>query len=248
MSTASPNLTWCNVRLGQDMNWWVEEISDSIHWDVDGLSIIDPRQMAHLLDLMDPLREYGLRTDLIEQAFYKFRIEKEISKGKIGLSRVNGGFSDDDEPFFALPDVIDEEKGPYADFLNHITALRVKLLNDLIEFEQKFTIEELEDTLREEQNNNFMEGRATHVFSEVCDILEYVPDGYTLDDDEPIDADDSEDDYGNDIPDLDEDEKIEEDETMKWDDDEDDFEEEESEEEEEEEVVMAKPKRGRPRK
>lgn len=247
MSTSSPNLTWCNIRLGKDMNWWVEEISDAIHWDVDGLSIIDPRQMAHILDLMDPLREYGLRTDIIEQAFYKFGIDKEISKGKVHLARLNGGFAGDDEPFFALPDVIDEEKGPYADFLNHITILRVKLLNDLIEFEQKFTVEELEDTLREQQNNDFMEGRATHAFNEICDILEYVPEGYTLDDDEPIDEEAREDDYGNDIPDLDEDEKIEEDETMKWDDEEEeDFDEEEPVEEEEEE--LAPTKRGRPRK
>ncbi|MGE9296150.1 MAG: hypothetical protein ACQKBV_07695, partial [Puniceicoccales bacterium] len=128
-----------------------------------------------------------------------------------------------DDLLFALPDVIDEEKGPYADCIDHLTAMRVKLLNDLIEFEQKFTIEELEDDLREEQNADFMEGRAIHCFRELLDILEFVPDGYELDGD---DDSDGEDDIEEEFPDIDdEDEKIEEDETMKWDEDEDEEEE-----------------------
>ena len=125
-----------------------------------------------------------------------------------------------------LPDVIDEEKGPFADCIDHVTALRVKLLNDLIEFEQKFTIEELEDDIREEQNADFMEGRAVHCFRELLDILEYVPEGYELDGDE--DSSSNDENIEESFPDLDEeDEKIEEDETMKWDEDDDEEEEDE---------------------
>lgn len=228
MPKSAPKLEWCIVRLGEDLNWWVEEISDEIHWDVDGLSIIDPRQIGHLMELLDPLRDYDFQSAVFDDAFFKFRIEKKLDDQRLRLVRVNESLFESEEMLFALPDVIDEEKGPYADCIDHITAMRVKLLNDLIEFEQKFTIEELEDDIREEQNADFMEGRAIHCFRELLDILEFVPEGYELDADEDSSSSDDED-IEESFPDLDEeDEKIEEDETMKW--DEDDDEEEESEE------------------
>lgn len=224
MATASPKLDWCVVRLGKDMNWWVEEISDTIRWDVDGLGIIDPRQFAHLLDLMDPLTEYGLDSDVIENAFFTFGIDKDLGDGRIRLTRVRDSLLESEDPLFALPDIMDEEKGPYADFLNHITRLRVKMLNDLIDFKQNLTIEELEEEIRESQNQDFLEGRAVHFFSEISAILEYVPEGFELDsdDEETSDSNDDDADIEDDFPDIEEsDEKIEEDETMRWDEDED---------------------------
>jgi hypothetical protein len=47
MAKPTSTLDWCIVRLGEDHNWWVCETSDPVRWDVDGLSIIDPRQVAH---------------------------------------------------------------------------------------------------------------------------------------------------------------------------------------------------------
>jgi hypothetical protein len=131
-----------------------------------------------------------------------------------------------------MPDVIDEEKGPYADFLDQITRFRVKMLNDLIEFDQNLTVDELEDEIRERQNQDYMEGKAVHPFQEVISILEYVPEGYELDEDEPTKRDEED---IEDIPDFveDETEKIEEDETMRWDDEEEEEEEEEQEEQDE---------------
>ena len=99
-----------------------------------------------------------------------------------------------EDPLFALPDVLDEEKGPYADFLDHITKLRVKMLNDLIDFAQNLTVEELEEEIREKQNADYMEGRASHFFTELTAILEYVPEGFELDDDEDEPKPKSEDD------------------------------------------------------
>ncbi|WP_309382420.1 hypothetical protein [Cerasicoccus frondis] len=227
MPKSAPKLEWCIVRLGEDMNWWVEEISDEVHWDVDGLSIIDPRQVSHIMDLVEPLRDYDFQPSIFEDAFFKFRIDKKLDDHRLRLVRTNESLFESEELLFALPDVIDEEKGPYADCIDHVTAMRVKLLNDLIEFEQKFTIEELEDDIREEQNADFMEGRAIHCFRELLDILEFVPDGYELDGDE--DGGSNDDDIEESFPDLDEeDEKIEEDETMKWDEDEDEEEDEDS--------------------
>lgn len=210
------------------MNWWVTEVSDDIHWDVDGLSIIDPRQISHLIDLAEPLREYNFDQDLMDRAFIAFKIQKDLGNGQVRLVRTKESFFDTDEPLFGLPDVVDEENGPYADFLNHITRARVNMLNDSIDFEQVFTIDELEDELREEENNNFIEGRAVHMFNEISNIMEYVPAGWELDEDE-VDDDDEEEEI-DDFPDIDDEEakKISESENLKWDEDDEDEEDESS--------------------
>ncbi len=203
------------------MNWWVKEISDPIHWDIDGLGIIDPRQFQHLLDLIEPLHDYGLQTELLDEAFYPFAIENVEKDKSVYLKRVQENILDSDEQLFALPDIVDEEKGPYADLLDHITKLRVKMLNDLIDFQQQLTVEELEEEIREAQNADFMEGRASHFFNELAAILEYVPEGFELDEDDETGKDG--DDLDQDLADVETatDEDIEADETMKWDEDED---------------------------
>lgn len=230
-----PQLEWCIVRLGEDYNWWIDEISDPIHWDVDGLAIIDPRQVSHIVDLIEPLRDYGFQTSLFESAFFSFAIDGKASEGRVKLKRSFQSILDSEDQLFMLPDILDEETGPYADFLDHITKLRVKLLNDLIDFDQPLTVDELEEEIREEQNNDFMEGRAIHFFSEIVRILEYIPKGFELDVDEtekPERDEADEVDLDEEFPDLDEDESIEQDETMKWDDD-DDLDEEDLDEEDE---------------
>ena len=233
MPQSSQKLDWCLTRIGEDMNWWVTEVSDPIHWDVDGLGVIDPRQMSYILEQCDALREYGFDPDIVEEAFSSLKIEKEEKEEKVRLVRTAESLLEDDNTHFALPDILDEEKGPYADFLDAITRFRVKMLNDLIEFDQNLTVDELEDEIRERQNQEYMEGKAVHPFVEVISILEYVPEGYELDEDEPTTK--GQKDEIDDIPDFEEEntEKIEEDETMRWDDEDEDEEDEDEDEDKE---------------
>jgi hypothetical protein len=191
------------------------------------LGIIDPRQFQYILDLLEPLGDYGLQNELVEEAFYPFTID-EVEKDKsVVLKRIQDSILENEEQLFALPNVMDEEKGPYADLIDHITKLRVKLLNDLIDFSQSFTIEELEEEIREAQNSDFMEGRASHFFSEMTAILEYVPEGFELDDEESSGPKSEDEELEEELSDVEADtsETIEADDTMKW-----------EEEEEEEEV------------
>lgn len=223
MAKKETKLSWCKVRLGRDLNWWVVETSDKVNWDVDGLSVIDPRQAAHILETVAGLREYGLQDNILSNAFFTFAIDSKSAKNSVKLTRVNGSVFDE-EQYFWLPNNLDDESSPYAEFLDHITSLQVKMLNDSLHFEEKLTIEEMEDEIREKYHNDYMEGKAIHVFTEVMDILEYVPEGYSLDSDEDEFEKErnEEEDYG-DIDALPEDEEsIEEDETMQWDDDDDD--------------------------
>ncbi len=218
MAKTSPKLSWCKVRLGNDLNWWVTETSDKVNWDMDGLSVIDPRQAAHMLETLDGLREYGLDDAIVEKAFIPFSIDKRISKNEIRISRSQDSVLEaDDQQLFLLADNIDDERSPYAEFLDHITALQIKMLNDTFDFEKDIAIEDLEEEIRQNYTNDYMEGKAIHIFHEVMDILEYVPDGYSLEDDDDEEHKDQEDTY-DDIEDVQEEEDMEEDETMHWDD------------------------------
>ena len=218
MAKATSTLEWCIVRLGEDHNWWVTETSDPVRWDVDGLSIIDPRQLSHLIELVEPLRDYGFDQDVMERAFILFRIEKDLGSGKVRLKRTKESLFESEEKLFVLPDVLDEENGPYADLLDLLTRCRVKMLNDLFDFESKLTVDEVEDELREAQNSHFIEGRAVHSFEEITAILDFMPAGYESDDEKPAKSTEEDDD----LPELDEaeEEKLKNDESLKWDDDE----------------------------
>lgn len=221
MAKAISTLDWCIVRLGEDHNWWVTETSDPVRWDVDGLSIVDPRQLAHLVELVDPLRDYGFDQDIFEAAFIRFRIDKDLGNGKVRLKRVKESLFDSEEKLFVLADVLDEENGPYADLLDHLTRCRVKLLNDLFSFEAKLSVDEVEDEIREDQNSHFIQGKAVHTFEELTSILDYMPAGYDTDEEAP--AKGAEDEEDDDLPELDEaeEEKLKNDESLKWDEDED---------------------------
>ena len=220
MAKPTSTLDWCIVRLGEDHNWWVTETSDPVRWDVDGLSIVDPRQVAHLIELVDALRDYGFHQDLFEAAFIPFRIEKDLGGAKVRLKRVMEPIFDSDEKLFALPDILDEENGPYADLLDHLVRCRVKLLNDLFDFEAKLSVDEVEDEIREDQNAHFIEGKAVHTFEELTAILDYMPAGHETDEEHPVKE--TAEDEDEDLPELDEaeEEKLKNDESLKWDEDE----------------------------
>ncbi|MBL9201215.1 MAG: hypothetical protein JNL39_11945 [Opitutaceae bacterium] len=219
MAKATSTLNWCVVRIGDDHNWWVAETSDPVRWDVDGLSIIDPRQVQHLIELLDPLRDYGFNQDHFDAAFIPFRIDKDQGNGKVRLKRVKESLFESEEKLFGLPDILDEENGPYADLLDHITRCRVKMLNDLFKFESKLTVDEVEDEIREDQNSNFIQGKAVHTFEELTSILDYMPAGYDADEEAPAKGIEDEDE--DDLPiDEEEEEKLKNDESLKWDEDE----------------------------
>lgn len=232
MPKSTSTLDWCVVRLGDDMNWWVEEVSDAVRWDTDGLSIIDPRQLDHVIELIEPLRDYGFDPDLMERAFLLFRIEKDLGKNRVRLVRVKDSVLESEEKLFALPDTIDDENSAYADFLDHVTRLRVKMLNDLFDFEQKLTVDEVEDEIREDNNIDFLEGKSLHLYTEIVSVLDYMPAGWEVDEDEdtPRAKKAAEPEEDEDFPDVEEgdEEELKGDESLRWDEDEEEEKEEET--------------------
>jgi hypothetical protein len=164
---------WCIVRLDSDMNWWVVETN----WlppapGEESLSIFDPNQVEHMFDLLEPMREYGLQADTVERAFLRFAIDKDLGGGNIRLGAFDGGFEVNEEKLFALPMIFNDVSGGYAEFLEHIGAVRVKMLNATERFSQKLTLDELEDALA---GMNDSAAGVAHVFQEILAILEYNP-------------------------------------------------------------------------
>ena len=223
MKKTGPSLDWCVVRLGKDENWWVESISDKENWDVEDLGIIDPKQFLHINELIDSMTEFGLDSQLVDEAFFTFEIAEEVKGGMIKLVRVRDSLLKAEDMLFALPDVLNEEKGPYADFLNHISSVRVSMLNELIEFTEPYTQEEMEEVLAEKENNDFLEAKRSHFSEELLSILEFVPEGFAIDSDLEEDGDNSskkEEDYSDLETGLvevsDKEEKLLPDEDLKW--------------------------------
>jgi hypothetical protein len=214
--------SWCVVRLGSDLNWWVHEVSDPIHWDIDGLSILDPKQVAYIIELVDGFKSYGFSVEVFKDAFSPFRIERKMAGQLLRLTSTPEDLLAPEEPLFALPDVINGDKGPYADFIAHITHLKIKMLNDTVAFENKFSVDELEEELRDRYQQEFFEGRSIHVFKEITDILEYAPDGYSTEvegeEENPEDEEELYEDFGIDDNGGGEEGSLEEDDTMHWDD------------------------------
>ena len=155
MKKTSPSLDWCVVRC-DDEKWWVDSISDTENWDIDDLGIIDPKQFLYISELLDSMTEFGLQSQMVDEAFFTFEISEELKDQKVKLVRVRDSLLKAEDMLFALPDVLDEEKGPYADFLNHVSTVRVSMLNDLIEFSEPYTVEEMEEVLSERLNNDFL--------------------------------------------------------------------------------------------
>ena len=183
MKKPNRRLDWCIVHLEEDQNWWVKEISDEINWDVEGLGIIDPNQFLQIHESLDSLTEYGLDSEIVDNAFFTFGIGEELKDGSVQLTRVRDSLLKAEDLLFALPDIMDEEKGPYADFIKHITELRVQMLNEVIDFAESYTLDDLEEILREREGAAFMEGRHVHFHDQIISILEFVPDDFKLETD-----------------------------------------------------------------
>ena len=216
-------LKWSIVRLGKDMNWYVKQLNKEINWDAEGLGILDPKQIHYIVELCEPLRDYGFDPEVIENSFFAFGIEKELENARIQLMRNKESLLSSEEMLFALPDLRNDDKSPYADFISQITQFRVDLLNDSISG-QTLTVDDIEEEIRESHENDSLSGDL-HTFQEITAILEYVPEGFELD------ADIDEKEIGtskeniDDFPDIEVEEKIDEDDTMRWEEEEEDGEE-----------------------
>ena len=184
-----------------------------------------------------------------------------MTKQKFRLERTRDSLYDPDQVLFVLPDDMDEESGPFEDFMKHALRVRVRMLNDLIESDQPLTVEEVDAQIREAQSKDLIEDQNIHCFTAITAVLEYTPDGLDSDD---LKGDEEEDDAAAaSDPEIEEgyEEVNEDDEVFRQDKEALNWEQEEEEQQrkrenpefeelmgEVSEAAQEKPKRGRPRK
>ncbi|MDR1413599.1 MAG: hypothetical protein LBI56_01515 [Puniceicoccales bacterium] len=184
---------WCTVCLGDDFNWWIHEMGDDGYYDSEMNGAIDPKQVERMVDLLAPLKQYGLNDEVVNNAFVTYAIEKEIPKEMLRIRESKEDIFNARDHIFCLPNITGEHEGPFMDFLDHITALRVKLLNASFDFKQPLNVEEIEDLLHAERQERYVSGVKVHVFDEIASVLDYIPLGYSLEESEIEDKPVSED-------------------------------------------------------
>ena len=176
-----PKFSWCIAHTGSNGNWWIKEVSEDRNWDFEVPSLLSPEQVKKVLkQSKEELEPYGFLSDAWNSAFFRFRIDKRLNDGCVRLVRTEERLQNEEEPLFALPNEIEENSHPYVDFLDALIRARVAFLNDHIDFVQALSPDEVKEMLREVHHALYFEGASLHVFRELSDILDYIPDGFEI--------------------------------------------------------------------
>ncbi len=181
-----PSLKWIVARLGQDMNWWVDETSEEVYWGGGALSLLDPKQVSFLREELQKYLAYGFKMEALDRAFHPFEAASDLSDGRLRLVPSSHGMTDKDVPLFALPDLIDDEEGAYADLLDQLAAMRIRMINATHHYFQQVTEDDMDEDVQARNSGRYFEGRALHVFHELEDILTWSPAEWDEEPTEPL--------------------------------------------------------------
>ena len=171
--TAQPR--WLVVRLGDDMNWWVDESSCDIYWGEGGRGILDPRQVAHLLERWEEYRAHGCGRELVAAAFRGFTVESELSDGRLRLSLTGENVFESPGQLFALPVIDEERSGPFEDFIDALSAAHIRKLNATHHYFAECTELEMQEELSALDNDRYLAAECIHAFDQINEILEWSP-------------------------------------------------------------------------
>jgi hypothetical protein len=163
------------VRIGEDMNWWLDRQEDELDSRAPRLGLVDPRQIVYLLEQFDEYRSYGLSRKHWQPAFHFYEVESEVEDGCLRLSLVHADSLDGGTQFFALPVLDQEGQGPYYDFLDALTAARVRYLNATHHYARDCTVADLNDELDAVDRDRYFSDEDIHVFEEINEILQWSP-------------------------------------------------------------------------
>lgn len=173
-----PTLTpphWIVIRLDEDMNWWLDETSDDMDRSSRDRSILDPRQVSHLVEALDQYRPHGLRPEQFAAAFQVYAMQSELSDGRLKLILTDESIIDTGAQLFALPLIGEEDAGAYSKFVDTISAARVRLLNKTHHYARDCTELDMLEELDALDRDRFFSAETMHVFDEINEILEWSP-------------------------------------------------------------------------
>ncbi len=166
---------WIVVRLGNDMNWWVEKSSEDTYWPREGLSVLDPRQFRDVAERLGEYAGVGLKRGMLARAFALYVREADMDEGRLRLKLAQNQDEDTDNKFFALPLFLNEEEGAYRDFVECLIEARVKRINKTHRYARNVDDLDLEEELLAKINDRYFEGGALHCYDEINEILAWSP-------------------------------------------------------------------------
>lgn len=166
---------WIIVRLEDDLHWWMKEGSQDLPSVTAERGLLDPRQVAHLTQVLDAYRGYGFRPQLLAEAFQAYAVEAELADGRARLRRVDESIYNTSEQLFALPLVGEEGSGRYSEFLDALAAARIQLLNSTHQYVRECSAEEMYEELDALDNDRYFNTDTLHAFVEISEILEWKP-------------------------------------------------------------------------
>jgi hypothetical protein len=166
---------WITARLGEDQNWWLDEASSDIYAADTARGLLDPRQIAYLVELLEEYERHGYRRELLNEAFQLFRVESELEDDHLRLAPVDGGISEAGEQVFALPLTGEDETGAYYEFLDVITSARIRKLNATHHYERACTDLEMQEELDALDRDRYFASESIHTFDEINEILQWSP-------------------------------------------------------------------------
>ena len=167
---------WIVVRLGEDMNWWLDEASTDVYWSKEGArGLLDPRQVVHLVETLDEYQSYGFERQLFDAAFQLFQLESELDDNRLRLAPADQDEIDGGGDLFALPLINDEETGVYYDFLDAVSAARIRKLNETHHYARDCTELEMQEELAALDRDRYVASENIHCFDAINEILEWSP-------------------------------------------------------------------------
>jgi hypothetical protein len=166
---------WIVVRLGADQNWWLDETSDQPQPAMPARGVLNPEQVAHLIEALDEYRAHGYRSEQFESAFQAFALQSELSDGRLRLAATNENIFDTAAQLFALPVINEDGTGAYSDLLEAIGAARIRKLNATHHYARNATELEMFEELDALDADRYFSDEDIHVFDEISEILEWSP-------------------------------------------------------------------------
>ena len=167
--------SWIIVRLGDDMNWWLEKTSDDFAWPEGVLGVLDPRQVAHLTEQLTDYRGHDLTLRRFADAFHVYSLASEIEDGcpKLTLSEEELGEAGGE--LFVLPILEQDGGGPYYEFLDALCAARIRKLNATHHYARNCTEDDMFEELDALDLDRYLGSTTAHAFDEINEILEWEP-------------------------------------------------------------------------
>ena len=160
---------WLIAKLEEDLNWWVAETSDERSGESAPRGLLDPRQVAHLVGVLEDYQEHGLPDSLLTGAFHVYSAETELSDGRLRLTASDDNILNTGSELFALP------APGYEEFLDALSAAHIRRLNATHHFAHRCTEEEMFAELDLVDTDRYFSADQIHAFDELNEIIEWNP-------------------------------------------------------------------------